>query len=74
MWLQSLRDGGAPPGRQVTARRGEEANEYRMGRLKHERVVVPRSSDDGKLLDWAFNVMRLHGPRKSILEVRSTAL
>lgn len=36
-----------------------------MGRLKHERVEVPRE----RLLDWAYQVMALHADRKSILEV-----
>ena len=38
-----------------------------MGRIKHERVKVPRG--DEVLLDWAMQVMRIHDDRKAILEV-----
>ena len=37
-----------------------------MGRLKHERVRVPRTDD---LLHWAMQVMKHHADRKSVLEV-----
>lgn len=40
--------------------------EYRVGRLKHERVKVPRGDS---LLPWAMQVMRYHAERKSVLEV-----
>ena len=40
--------------------------EYRVGRLKHERVKVPRGDT---LLPWAMQVMRYHAERKSVLEV-----
>nr|CAD7452850.1 unnamed protein product [Timema tahoe] len=45
--------------------RREDPHEFRVGRLKHERVKVPRGEN---LLDWALQVMRIHADRKSILE------
>lgn len=46
--------------------RREEGGEYRIGRLKHERVKVPRGE---KLLEWAMQVMKCHAHRKSMLEI-----
>ncbi|KAK7791453.1 hypothetical protein R5R35_010932 [Gryllus longicercus] len=68
VWLQTQRD--ATLERQRTpglSPRREDPHEFRVGRLKHERVKVPRDSD--QLLDWALQVMRVHADRKSILEV-----
>lgn len=44
----------------------DERGEYRVGRLKHERVKVPRNE---QLLEWAFQVMKYHSQRKSVLEI-----
>ncbi|KAL1139403.1 hypothetical protein AAG570_006387, partial [Ranatra chinensis] len=67
VWLQGQRDVNLErqrgPG--LSPRR-DDPHEYRVGRLKHERVKVPR---EGDLLAWAMQVMTLHAPRKSILEV-----
>ncbi|KAI8043508.1 hypothetical protein M5D96_004840 [Drosophila gunungcola] len=41
-------------------------HEFRIGRLKHERVKVPRNEN---LLQWAMQVMKTHCNRKSVLEV-----
>ncbi|KAH8244435.1 hypothetical protein KR026_009855 [Drosophila bipectinata] len=41
-------------------------HDFRIGRLKHERVKVPRNED---LLKWAMQVMKTHCNRKSVLEV-----
>lgn len=46
--------------------RRDDPHEYRVGRLKHERVKVPRGE---QLFDWAIQVMKIHSDRKSILEV-----
>ena len=46
--------------------RRDDSHEYRVGRLKHERVTVPRGDT---LLDWAIQVMKYHAERKAILEV-----
>ncbi|CAG2058398.1 unnamed protein product [Timema podura] len=67
VWLQTQRDvtleRQRAPG--LSPRR-EDPHEFRVGRLKHERVKVPRGEN---LLDWALQVMRIHADRKSILEV-----
>jgi len=65
VWLQNKRDATLERLRGPAPRR-EDAHEFRVGRLKHERVCVPR--DDG-LLEWAMQVMRYHGDRKAVLEV-----
>ncbi|XP_067621577.1 E3 ubiquitin-protein ligase Ufd4 isoform X2 [Eurosta solidaginis] len=46
--------------------RRDDQHEFRVGRLKHERVKVPRSDN---LLEWAMQVMKVHCNRKSVLEV-----
>ena len=46
--------------------RREDIHEFRVGRIKHERVKVPRGD---QLLEWAMQVMKTHAERKSILEV-----
>ncbi|CAL7934250.1 unnamed protein product [Xylocopa violacea] len=67
VWLQTQRDAvlerQRAPG--LSPRR-DDIHEFRVGRLKHERVSVPRGE---KLLDWAEQVMKVHASRKSILEV-----
>lgn len=68
MWLQTQRDvtleRQRAPG--LSPRR-DDPHEFRVGRLKHERVKVPRGD---QLLPWAMQVMKIHADRKSILEVR----
>lgn len=67
VWLQSQKDvtleRQRTPG--LSPRHGEQ-HEFRVGRLKHERVKVPRSKE---LLAWAMQVMKLHCNRKSVLEI-----
>ncbi|KAJ8668132.1 hypothetical protein QAD02_009795 [Eretmocerus hayati] len=67
VWLQTQRDAvlerQRAPG--LSPRR-DDVHEFRVGRLKHERVSVPRGD---KLLDWAEQVLKVHANRKSILEV-----
>ncbi|XP_066599740.1 E3 ubiquitin-protein ligase HECTD1 isoform X2 [Prorops nasuta] len=67
VWLQTQRDAilerQRAPG--LSPRR-DDSHEFRVGRLKHERVSVPRGD---KLLDWAEQVLKIHASRKSILEV-----
>ncbi|XP_076442551.1 E3 ubiquitin-protein ligase HECTD1-like isoform X4 [Babylonia areolata] len=65
VWLQNKRDANMERNRGPMPRR-EDTHEFRVGRLKHERVMVPRSKE---LLDWAMQVMRHHGPRKAVLEI-----
>ncbi|XP_052768700.1 E3 ubiquitin-protein ligase HECTD1-like isoform X1 [Mya arenaria] len=65
VWLQGRRDQQMERQRGVQPRR-EETGEYRVGRLKHERVKIPRNE---KLLDWAMQMLKFHAGRKSILEI-----
>ncbi|XP_071499022.1 E3 ubiquitin-protein ligase HECTD1-like [Diadema antillarum] len=64
-WLQGKREASTERVRTPSTRR-DDHHEFQVGRLKHERVKVPRGE---QLLEWAINVMRLHSNRKSILEV-----
>ncbi|XP_046388843.1 E3 ubiquitin-protein ligase Ufd4 isoform X5 [Ischnura elegans] len=67
VWLQSQRDATLERQRAPgLSPRRDDPHEFRVGRLKHERVKVPRGE---RLLDWAEQVMKIHADRKSILEV-----
>lgn len=68
VWLQGQRDSAVERQRNTGAvpRRDDPSHEFRVGRLKHERVRVPRGE---RLLDWAQQVMKVHADRKAILEV-----
>lgn len=65
VWLQNQRDMALERNRGPSPRR-DDPHEYRIGRLKHERVKVPRGEH---LLEWAIQVLKVHAARKSILEV-----
>lgn len=65
VWLQERRDATLERSRGALPRR-DEGGEYRIGRLKHERVKVPRGDH---LLEWAVQIMKCHCQRKSILEI-----
>lgn len=68
VWLQSQRDVTLERQRQpgLSPRHQNDQHEFRVGRLKHERVKVSRSEN---LLEWARQVMVVHCNRKSVLEV-----
>ncbi|XP_072896168.1 E3 ubiquitin-protein ligase HECTD1 isoform X4 [Hemitrygon akajei] len=66
VWLQNRREATIERTRTTTAVRRDDPGEFRVGRLKHERVKVPRGD---KLMEWAENVMQIHADRKSVLEV-----
>ena len=67
VWLQGQRDSAVERQRNTGAvPRRDDPHEFRVGRLKHERVRVPRGE---RLLDWAQQVMKIHADRKAILEV-----
>uniref|UniRef100_A0A182PD90 E3 ubiquitin-protein ligase n=1 Tax=Anopheles epiroticus TaxID=199890 RepID=A0A182PD90_9DIPT len=67
VWLQSQRDVSLERQRAPgLSPRHADQQEFRVGRLKHERVKVPRGEN---LLDWAQQVMKVHCNRKSVLEV-----
>merc|ERR1719322_476574 len=77
VWLQSRAESffeGVPGGlAAVTAATGlgrrddGSADFIQLGRLRHERVTVPR--DQGSFLPWAKTIITLHANRKSVLEV-----
>lgn len=76
VWLQNQRDGvlaqqrglnRPPTSGMAGARREDHYPEYRLGRIKHERIRVPR--DPEQLLRVAKAVMSFHAARKSILEI-----
>lgn len=68
VWLQTQRDAilerQRAPG--LSPRR-DDSHEFRVGRLKHERVSVPRGE---KLLDWAEQVLKV----KIILKKKEEAI
>lgn len=64
VWLQNQRDQNLERARGSLRR--DEVHEFRVGRIKHERVKVPRGD---QLLEWAMQVMKVHADRKAILEV-----
>lgn len=77
VWLQSRRDQileqtrGATSAAAVSnlagARRDDHYPEFRVGRIKHERIKVPRN--DEQLFEYAARVMKFHASRKTVLEV-----
>ena len=76
VWLQNQRDQNAERtrggGLGMGVGRGpgfggrDDFHEFRVGRIKHERVKVPRGDC---ILDWAIQVIKAHAERKAILEV-----
>ncbi|XP_065207160.1 E3 ubiquitin-protein ligase HECTD1 isoform X3 [Planococcus citri] len=67
VWLQTQRDVTVERQRVPSlSPRREDTHEFRVGRLKHERIKVPRNEE---LLAWARQAMKTHAERKSILEV-----
>jgi hypothetical protein len=68
VWLQNRREATVERTRTTSSVRRDDPGEFRVGRLKHERVKVPRGES---LMEWAENVMQIHADRKSVLEVRS---
>lgn len=70
MWLQNRREATVERTRTTSSVRRDDPGEFRVGRLKHERVKVPRGES---LMEWAENVMQIHADRKSVLEVTEPA-
>ncbi|XP_023647936.1 E3 ubiquitin-protein ligase HECTD1 isoform X7 [Paramormyrops kingsleyae] len=66
VWLQNRREATMERSRPATTVRRDDPGEFRVGRLKHERVKVPRGEN---MMDWAESVMQIHADRKSVLEV-----
>jgi len=66
VWLQNMHDANLERNRGHPARRLE-PQEMRIGRLKHERVKVPR--EETELLQYAIRLLDFHAGRKAILEI-----
>lgn len=66
VWLQNRREATMERSRPSTTVRRDDPGEFRVGRLKHERVKVPRGES---MMEWAESVMQIHADRKSVLEV-----
>ncbi|KAI5622228.1 E3 ubiquitin-protein ligase HECTD1 isoform X1 [Silurus asotus] len=66
VWLQNRREATMERTRPSTTVRRDEPGEFRVGRLKHERVKVPRGAS---MMEWAESIMHIHADRKSVLEV-----
>ncbi|XP_076834406.1 E3 ubiquitin-protein ligase HECTD1 isoform X7 [Brachyhypopomus gauderio] len=66
VWLQNRREATMERSRPSTTVRRDDPGEFRVGRLKHERVKVPRGET---MMEWAESVMQIHADRKSVLEV-----
>uniref|UniRef100_A0A3B5L5Y6 E3 ubiquitin-protein ligase n=1 Tax=Xiphophorus couchianus TaxID=32473 RepID=A0A3B5L5Y6_9TELE len=66
VWLQNRREATMERSRPSTTVRRDDPGEFRVGRLKHERVKVPRGD---AMMEWAESVMQIHADRKSVLEV-----
>ncbi|TKR70253.1 hypothetical protein L596_022299 [Steinernema carpocapsae] len=76
VWLQARRDevlaqnrGGNSSGSGIAGpRRDDHYAEFRVGRIKHERIKVPRC--DEMLMETAVRVLKFHAARKSVLEIQ----
>uniref|UniRef100_A0A183EWU6 E3 ubiquitin-protein ligase n=1 Tax=Gongylonema pulchrum TaxID=637853 RepID=A0A183EWU6_9BILA len=77
VWLQSRHDQVLDQSRSVTGttvisssvgvRRDDHNQDFRVGRIKHERIKVPRCEE--QLFDYAVRLLNFHASRKAILEV-----
>lgn len=72
VWLQNKRDTLLNNLRgPVSNRVLRDDHEYRIGRLKHERIKIPRDPS-AALLRAAMNALKFHATRKAILEIEFT--
>ncbi|KAK6110532.1 HECT-domain (ubiquitin-transferase) family protein [Brugia pahangi] len=77
VWLQARHDQMLEQSRGATSaasvsnltgtRRDDNYPEFRIGRIKHERIKVPR--DDEQLFEYAVRLLEFHASRKAVLEV-----
>ncbi|CAB1331149.1 unnamed protein product [Coregonus sp. 'balchen'] len=63
VWLQNRREATIERSRPSTTVRRDDPGEFRVGRLKHERIKVPRGD---QMMEWAESVMQIHADRKSV--------
>lgn len=65
---QNRSAGGSASGSNLAgSRREDHYPEFRVGRIKHERIKVHR--DDDLLLENAMRVLKFHAMRKAVLEI-----
>ncbi|CAG9534153.1 unnamed protein product [Cercopithifilaria johnstoni] len=77
VWLQTRHDQMLEQSRGATSaiavsnlagtRRDDNYPEFRIGRIKHERIKVPRN--DEQLFEYAVRLLEFHASRKAVLEV-----
>ncbi|EFO28334.2 hypothetical protein LOAG_00153 [Loa loa] len=77
VWLQTRQDQLLEQSRGTTSaaaasnlagtRRDDSYPEFRIGRIKHERIKVPRNDD--QLFEYAVRLLEFHASRKAVLEV-----
>jgi E3 ubiquitin-protein ligase HECTD1 len=65
--LDEARSGSSSTASIAGARREDHYPEFRIGRIKHERIKVERS--DNVLWENAIRVMKFHAARKAVLEI-----
>jgi E3 ubiquitin-protein ligase HECTD1 len=69
VWLQNKRDALLSNLRgPISQRVVRDDHEFRIGRLKHERIKIPREPTS-LLLESAMNALKFHATRKAILEI-----
>ncbi|KAL3982231.1 HECT-domain (ubiquitin-transferase) family protein [Acanthocheilonema viteae] len=77
VWLQTRHDQMLDQSRGATStaavsnlagtRRDDNYPEFRIGRIKHERIKVPRNGE--QLFEYAARLLEFHASRKAVLEV-----
>ena len=69
VWLQNKRDALLSTLRGPASQRlMRDEHEFRIGRLKHERIKIPRDPSSS-LLKAAINALKFHATRKAVLEI-----
>lgn len=68
--LEEARGTGPSQSSASGARREDHYPEFRIGRIKHERIKVERSEE--VLFENALRVLKYHASRKSVLEIEFT--
>lgn len=66
VWAQESLDNSHTQNNGAPQRR-DDNSDFRIGRLKHERILVPRGDD---LFNTAIEVFKFHAVRKSVLEIQ----
>lgn len=67
VWAQNLLDQANEQNNAQSQSRRDDNTDFRIGRLKHERIKVPRNDE---LFETAMRVLKFHAVRKSVLEIQ----